>query len=111
MVVTWRGDVFLRSAVGRAWRGLEPLIFLLYLCIVLLSTGVYGDADSYTHFQIAKYAFKYPYLLLNLWGKPVFTLLAAPFAPPDILGQSIANRRHRCNHEILCRHPLLFWPG
>ena len=56
------------------------LIALALIAIQLLSTGVNGDTDSITHYQIARYAFKYPAFFLNHWGKPLFTILAAPLA-------------------------------
>ncbi len=39
-----------------------------------------GGADNYAHFNIARWAFRYPHLFLDHWGKPVFTILSAPFA-------------------------------
>lgn len=57
------------------------LAFFLLLFLYLQSNGmVEGGQDSYNHFLISKYAFKYPALLLDQWGKPVYTLLAHPFA-------------------------------
>jgi len=50
------------------------------LTIALISKGIYGDADSITHFEIARYSFRHPQLFLNHWGKPLFTFLSAPFA-------------------------------
>lgn len=40
---------------------------------------VEGGQDSYNHFLISKYAFKYPHLLIDQWGKPIYTFLAHPF--------------------------------
>ena len=48
--------------------------------IQLLSTGPSGETDSITHYQIARYAFKYPALFFNHWGKPLFTILSSPLA-------------------------------
>ena len=45
-----------------------------------LSTGVSGETDSITHYQIARYAFKYPGHFLDTWGKPLFTILSSPLA-------------------------------
>ncbi len=58
------------------------LFATIQLVLVLLSDTVYGYGgnDNTGHFQIARYSFKYPKLLLDLWGKPVFTALSAPFA-------------------------------
>ena len=55
-------------------------IFLLQLIFVFNSIDFYGGADNITHFRTARYAFKYPWLFLDQWGKPVYTTLVAPFA-------------------------------
>lgn len=47
--------------------------------------------DSYQHFLIAKYSWKYPALFLHQWGKPVFTLIASPFAQLGIGGNVVLN--------------------
>lgn len=54
--------------------------------ISLLSEGLYGDADSIAHYNLARYAFKYPYHLVHHWGKPLFTTLSAPFAQFGLQG-------------------------
>ncbi|MEN8115691.1 MAG: hypothetical protein ABFS16_01855 [Bacteroidota bacterium] len=54
-------------------------IIILQTVFLFLNTRTFGGADNNTHYQIAKYAFKYPELFLDLWGKPVFTTLLAPF--------------------------------
>lgn len=59
--------------------------------IQLLSTGVNGETDSITHYQIARYAFKYPQLFFDHWGKPLFTLLSAPFAQLGYIGSVVFN--------------------
>jgi hypothetical protein len=56
-----------------------------------LSTGVDGETDSITHYQIARYAFKYPALFLDHWGKPLFTILAAPLAQFGYNGAIVFN--------------------
>lgn len=56
-------------------------VYLLTYC-----NGVGPEADSITHFLIAKYSFEYPHLFLDHWGKPVFTLMAAPFASFGFIG-------------------------
>jgi hypothetical protein len=55
---------------------------LLQFFLLLFSDSPYGfgGADNIAHFQIARYSFKYPELFLDLWGKPVYTALSAPFA-------------------------------
>jgi hypothetical protein len=73
--------------------------FLFLLVIATIFHGVFivlfdgtGDSgDSILHFLIAKSAFERPALLLDHWGKPFFTLLAAPFAQFGFTGMKIFN--------------------
>jgi len=37
-------------------------------------------ADAYQHYMYSRYSFQHPELLLHHWGKPVYTLLSAPFS-------------------------------
>ena len=53
--------------------------------------GFYGGADNIAHFRISKYAFNYPYLFLDHWGKPLFTLLTAPFSQFGFIGIKLFN--------------------
>jgi len=67
---------------------LTPIAFLLLIGLFIQSNGmIAGGQDSYNHFLISKYCFKYPYLLLDQWGKPIYTILAHPFC---FLGLSFA---------------------
>lgn len=56
------------------------ILLQLYFLFISESAYGYGGADNISHYQIARYAFQYPELFLDLWGKPVFTTLLAPFA-------------------------------
>lgn len=56
------------------------ILSLFYLCNGWFSEGFNGGADSITHFQVARFSWKHHDLLLDQWGKPVFTLLASPLA-------------------------------
>ena len=53
---------------------------VIFLTLSFLSEGGLYGGDSYQHYLIAKYAFVHPGNYLNHWGKPLFTLLASPFA-------------------------------
>ena len=64
---------------------------MVVLLLLILSTGVNGETDSITHYQIARYAFKYPANFLNHWGKPLFTILASPMAQFGYTGAMIFN--------------------
>lgn len=58
---------------------LLSLLILIFIPVAL-SDGMYGGADNIAHFRISKYAFIYPHLFLDHWGKPLFTLLSSPFS-------------------------------
>lgn len=56
------------------------IIVAIQIFLLFRNEETYGGADNIQHFQIARYAFKTPHLFLDLWGKPVYTTLLAPFA-------------------------------
>lgn len=62
-------------------------IVLIQIFLLLFNGETYGGADNIGHFQISRYAFTYPELFLDLWGKPVYSTLLAPFA---LLGYKVA---------------------
>lgn len=64
---------------------------VLLLYISFKSEGSIGGSDDLMHYKIAHFAFKYPHLLLHHWGKPVFTLLIAPFAQIGMIGMRVFN--------------------
>ena len=70
-----------------------PAYFILQLVLIFVSESAYGygGADNIAHYQISRYSFKYPELFLDLWGKPVYTLLSAPFAQVGYEGAKIFN--------------------
>lgn len=93
-----RQKFFLRTKIKIRETGhdMKALIVLalsfIYLSVVFfISEGLYGDADSLTHFYIARYAFVHPELLVNHWGKPLFTILCAPFAQAGYGGAVMFN--------------------
>lgn len=59
--------------------------------IALRSEGTYDGGDGVQHYLIARYAFSHPELLFDLWGKPVFTLFASPFAQFGLQGMYFFN--------------------
>jgi hypothetical protein len=64
---------------------------VVFLVLAFTTEIPEGGADNYAHFNIARWAFRYPHLFLDHWGKPVFTILSAPFAQFGILGIRIFN--------------------
>lgn len=66
------------------WKKPEGKIYfiagIIYLLLALFAKGVNGGADTYTHYQMARYSWSHHELFLNQWGKPVFTVLFSPVA-------------------------------
>jgi hypothetical protein len=65
------------------------LLFLSFFTVVLIyfkADSPYDTGDGIVHYQIARYSWKYPHLLLDLWGKPLFTLISSPFAQFGLKG-------------------------
>src|SRR6185436_3237063 len=73
---------------------LPAVLFLLYTWILinaLRSGGFSGGSDEIAHYQIARYSWQYPELLLNHWGKPFYTLISSSFAQFGIPGMKVMN--------------------
>ncbi len=64
---------------------------LVMVFLAFLTPVPEGGADNYAHFNIARWAFRYPHLFLDHWGKPVYTILAAPFAQFGFVAVRILN--------------------
>lgn len=63
---------------------------LIYLAAI--SPGAEGGMDSYNHYMIAKFSWKYPSeLLLDQWGKPLYNIIASPFAQFGFIGVEVLN--------------------
>lgn len=65
----------------------RKLIFYLFMgyalagvVTMLVFDGTGDDGDSIMHYLFARYAPAHPGLFFNHWAKPVFVILAAPFA-------------------------------
>ncbi len=57
----------------------------------LLSTGIPESGDGVMHHLIAKHAWQHPHLLLDHWGKPLFTTLSSGFAQLGLWGMTLFN--------------------
>lgn len=66
-------------------------IGIFYTWILWCFNGTGDDGDSIFHFLYAKYSFKHPELFLHHWAKPVFVLLASPFAQFGFFGLKVFN--------------------
>jgi len=60
--------------------------------IVIFNThNSFGGGDNFAHYKFAHWGWKYPELLFNHWGKPVFTILISPFAQFGINSARVFN--------------------
>ena len=59
------------------------------MLVRLMSDGIPDTGDGIAHYQHARYAWQHPEVLLSAWAKPVFTLLASPFAQLGIWGVAL----------------------
>jgi hypothetical protein len=65
-------------------------IGMVYLAVI--SPGAEGGMDSYNHYMISKFSWKYPSeLMLDQWGKPLYNILASPFAQFGFIGVEVFN--------------------
>lgn len=65
---------------------------LVYLgVLVFLTEGVIDQGDGLGHHHIARFSWKHRWLMLDHWGKPVYTLLSSPFAQFGIKGSAVFN--------------------
>ena len=64
---------------------------VLFSIIAAFTDCSAGGADNYAHFNIARWAFRYPHLFLDHWGKPLFTILIAPFTQIGFFGARLFN--------------------
>ena len=71
--------------------GILVAISIFMIVMGLLNSGIMGGADSYMHHLMAKWAFTYPHLFLDHWGKPIFTILSSAFAQFGLFGSVMFN--------------------
>ena len=67
-------------------------LFFIVMCVVIfIAKGTGDDGDSISHYLYARDAFLYPKYLLNQWAKPLYVLIAAPFAQFGWVGIKLMN--------------------
>ena len=70
--------------LSKIWHKPEGKVFgiaaIVYILLVIFANGVNGGADTFVHYQMSRYSWIHHDLLLNQWGKPVFTVLFSPIA-------------------------------
>ena len=78
-----------RNSSAAASAMLVSLSFLLV--IAHYAEAPAGGQDSWNHFLFARWGFKHPELFIDQWGKPFFTLIAAPFTLWGFTGVYVLN--------------------
>ncbi len=66
------------------------LLLISVFCAIKFPVFFYSG-DGIQHYLISKNAFKHPQLFLDHWGKPIFTILSAPFAQVGFFGIQLFN--------------------
>lgn len=64
---------------------------VLTYSVVIFFDGTSDSGDSIVHYFFARYTFKYPEFFLHHWAKPVYVLLASPFAQLGFIGIKLFN--------------------
>jgi hypothetical protein len=59
--------------------------------LALIGEGTGDEGDSVYHYLFARYAFEHPTNFFNHWAKPLFVMVAAPFAQLGITGVKLLN--------------------
>jgi len=77
------------NVIGAGVIFLLSTIFIVY--IIDLGDNILDPGDGLKHFLISKYAWQYPNLFFDHWGKPLFTLLSSPFAQFGFKGMVFFN--------------------
>jgi hypothetical protein len=56
------------------------LFFVVGVVLAFVANGTAGEGDSVMHYQFAQGAFKHHELFFDHWAKPLYVLIASPFA-------------------------------
>jgi hypothetical protein len=79
------------SAFSLAFFLRAGLAFAAMVYFIVNSEGTTDTGDGIMHYLFARYAPEYPLLYLDHWAKPVFTILASPFAQFGLVGVCLFN--------------------
>ena len=66
-------------------------LMIIFTVVIFKTENSFGGADNYSHFKLAYWGWKYPDMLFDHWGKPLFTILISPFAQFGFNGARIYN--------------------
>jgi hypothetical protein len=66
--------------------------FLLFFVIIAcFSEASYDAGDGIQHYLVARYSWLHPFLFLDSWGKPFYTLICSSFAQFGLIGAVFFN--------------------
>ena len=90
------------------WLALVPALVIgsLLVWARCTSQGIAEAGDGVQHHMIARYCWKHPALLLDQWGKPMFALLASPFAQFGYNAMAVFNASLAVLAAVLAVAPL-----
>ncbi|MEI6489275.1 MAG: hypothetical protein WCP52_09945 [Bacteroidota bacterium] len=80
-----------RTTSSKIVFGLLAGLFILFFLLSYYSEGTFDGGDGILHYHFARYAWAHPYLFLDNWAKPFFTLVASPFAQFGLMGMNVFN--------------------
>ena len=83
--VTW-----LTQKQNRPYLALAIAAAIMVL-LAIIAEGTGDDGDSVYHYLFARYAFIHPVNFFNHWAKPLFVMVASPFAQLGITGVKLLN--------------------
>jgi len=66
-------------------------ILSIFVSTIIFFNYAYGGYDNWKHYLISHHLFTHPELSLNTWGKPVFSILCAPFSFFGFKGAQLFN--------------------
>lgn len=80
-----------KSSDQQVFKILLIVYVMAMLLVVFLADGTGDEGDSVMHYLFAKTASQYPQHFLDHWAKPLYVLIAFPFAQFGFIGIKIMN--------------------
>lgn len=70
---------------------LLALMLVFFTGLMLFSEASFDAGDGIQHYVVSRFSWLHPYLFLDSWGKPFYTLVSSPFAQFGIKGSIFFN--------------------
>jgi len=65
------------------------LLFVFFFLLSFFSSATFDSGDGIRHYMMARYSWQHPWILLDLWAKPLFTFLLSFFAQFGLIGANV----------------------